>query len=116
MRSVTRSFILIMLLAVAGCGAAASSPPAHNAHHAKPVARTASLVISMRNVGQLGEVLTNNQGYALYMFAPDKRRKVTCVALCAALWPPVTLATGASFAPGHGIQPSLLGSDPNPDG
>src|SRR5579863_484168 len=116
MRSVTRSFILIMLLAVAGCGAAASSAPAHSGHHAKPVARTASLVISMRNVGRLGDVLTNSQGYALYMFAPDKRSKVTCTALCAALWPPVTLPAGASFTVSHGVRLSLLGSDSNPDG
>jgi predicted lipoprotein with Yx(FWY)xxD motif len=118
MRSVTRSLILVTLLAVAGCGSAASSPPAqsghHSSHHNAAPARSTSVVISVRGMGKMGEVLTSSQGYALYMFAPDKRNKVSCTGLCAAMWPPVIVPAGASFAAGHGVQASLLGSDPDP--
>ena len=39
-------------------------------------------------------MLVNSKGLTLYMFVPDKRKKVTCVSTCAAIWPPLKLAEG----------------------
>ena len=50
------------------------------------------------------------------MFVPDKQRHVTCIRTCAAIWPPVKLATGAKPVAAGRAKASLLGSDPNPAG
>ena len=76
----------------------------------------ASVKIGTRNVKGLGTILVNAKGLTLYMFVPDKQKKVTCVKSCAALWPPVKLASGAKAVGSGGVKASLLGSDPNPGG
>jgi predicted lipoprotein with Yx(FWY)xxD motif len=80
---------------------------------AKPIKK---VVISTRNVPGLGYVLVNGQGRTLYMFVPDKQKKVTCVGVCARVWPPVRLPVGAKPAATGRVKASLLGSDPNPAG
>jgi predicted lipoprotein with Yx(FWY)xxD motif len=80
---------------------------------AKPIKK---VVISTRNVPGLGYVLVNGQGRTLYMFVPDKEKKVTCVGVCAKVWPPVRLPVGAKAAAAGRVKASLLGSDPNPAG
>lgn len=74
------------------------------------------VVISTRSIPKLGTVLVNAKGRTLYMFVPDKQKKVTCVGGCAALWPPVKLAAGAKALAGGKAKAALLGSDPNPAG
>ena len=49
------------------------------------------------------------------MFPPDAERHVTCTGTCALTWPPLTVSSGRPKA-GAGVQQSLLGSDPNPNG
>jgi predicted lipoprotein with Yx(FWY)xxD motif len=61
-------------------------------------------------------VLVNSKGFTLYMFEPDKRKKVTCLHSCAVIWPPVKLAKGQKPAAAGKTKKSLLGSDPNPAG
>jgi predicted lipoprotein with Yx(FWY)xxD motif len=61
-------------------------------------------------------VLVNAQGKTLYVFKPDAAKKVTCTGSCAAVWPPVTLASGAKPAASGGVKASMLSSDPNPGG
>ena len=79
-------------------------------------AKMAAARISTRKLPRLGTVLVNSKGRTLYMFVPDKRKKVTCVRACAAVWPPAKLPAGAKpVAAGH-AKASLLGSDPNPAG
>jgi predicted lipoprotein with Yx(FWY)xxD motif len=78
--------------------------------------RAASVRISTRKLPKLGTVLVNSKGRTLYMFVPDKRKKVTCVRACAAIWPPVKLPRGAKPAASGQAKASLLGSDPNPTG
>jgi predicted lipoprotein with Yx(FWY)xxD motif len=81
------------------------------------VSRRATVVhISTRTVPKLGSVLVNARGRTLYMFVPDKRRKVTCVGTCAAVWPPVKLPPGAKEIASRGAKASLLGSDRDPAG
>ena len=72
--------------------------------------------ISTRKLPRLGTVLVNSKGRTLYMFVPDKRKKVTCVRACAAVWPPVKLPAGAKAVAAGQAKASLLGRDPNPAG
>ncbi len=53
----------------------------------------------------------NSSGRTLYMFVPDKRKKVTCFANCAKVWPPLKLATGEKIVAKGGVKTALLGSD-----
>lgn len=74
------------------------------------------VVITTRKVPKLGVVLVDGKGRTLYMFVPDRRKRVTCVGNCAAIWPPVKLPAGAkAVAKGH-VKASLLGSDRDPAG
>ena len=58
----------------------------------------------------------NAEGHTLYTFAPDQHSKVTCVSSCAAVWPPLKLASGETAAGSPQLKASLLGSDPDPEG
>lgn len=101
------AFLTVLGAALAGCatpagtsGGAASRPP----------------VIMARRLPVVGTVLVNSRGYALYMFVPDARHKVTCTGGCASAWPPVTLPGGTVPKAGPGVRAALLGSDPDPSG
>ena len=75
-----------------------------------------TVVVSTRAVPKLGTVLVDSRGRTLYMFVPDKRRRVTCVKVCAAVWPPLKVPKGAKPVAKGKAKASLLGSDPNPAG
>ena len=75
-----------------------------------------SVTISTGKVRGLGTVLVDSKGRTLYMFVPDKQKRVTCVKSCAAAWPPVKLAKGEKIVAAKGVKQSLLGSDANPSG
>jgi predicted lipoprotein with Yx(FWY)xxD motif len=79
-----------------------------------PAAKAVSL--SVRTLPAVGAVLVNAEGRTLYTFAPDQHSKVTCVSSCAAVWPPLKLASGATAAGPPQLKASLLGSDPDPEG
>jgi predicted lipoprotein with Yx(FWY)xxD motif len=72
--------------------------------------------ISSGTIAGLGPVLVNAEGHTLYIFAPDKDKKVTCVSSCAAVWPPAALPSGQKPVAAGPVKQSLLGSDPNPAG
>lgn len=72
--------------------------------------------MTTRDVADLGTVLVDANGYALYMFPPDHQHEVTCTGACAGTWPPVLLTPGQQPAGGPGINPALLSSLPNPEG
>jgi predicted lipoprotein with Yx(FWY)xxD motif len=74
------------------------------------------VVISTRTLPRLGAVLVDGRGRTLYMFVPDKRKRVTCVKTCAAVWPPVRLPKGGKAVAKRQAKESLLGSDSNPAG
>jgi predicted lipoprotein with Yx(FWY)xxD motif len=78
-----------------------------------PAAKSISLAV--RTLPNVGAVLANSEGHTLYTFAPDQHSKVTCVSSCAAVWPPLKLASGET-ATGSQLKASLLGSDPDPEG
>jgi len=74
------------------------------------------ITVNAAPVGTLGPVLVTNKGFALYMFAPDAARRVTCTGDCATSWPPLQVRAGESVAAGPGVRPGLLGTAPNPGG
>ena len=99
-----------VMVGFAATGTSASGPMTSLAK------RTLSVRISTRKLPKLGTVLVNSKGRTLYMFVPDKRKKVTCVRACAAIWPPVKLPKGAKPVASGQAKSSLLGSDRNPTG
>jgi predicted lipoprotein with Yx(FWY)xxD motif len=101
---------LLVALAVAVAIVAAGSGVAAMRHVAKGAA------VQTRKVKGLGKVLVNSRGLTLYMFVPDKRKKVTCKGTCAAVWPPLKLKAGQKPTAGGAAKKSLLGSDKNPSG
>jgi len=70
------------------------SAPAAAASSASPGA--APLAVLKTEPTSLGMVLTNAQGFTVYLFAPDTRTTSKCYGSCAAYWPPVTGTAAAS--------------------
>jgi predicted lipoprotein with Yx(FWY)xxD motif len=106
-------------LIAAACGSSGTSastsggtPPAAGKAPAAP----AKVTINAKQIGKLGNILVTSTGLVLYMFVPDKDKKVTCVSLCAATWPPVFVASGGTVTAGAGVQQSMIGTDPDPAG
>jgi predicted lipoprotein with Yx(FWY)xxD motif len=94
---------------VVGASSAKSSVSA--ARHA---ART--FTVKTARVKGLGTILVNNKGFTLYMFVPDKQKRVTCKGACAAIWPPLKVKAGQKLTAGGLARRRLLGSDKNPSG
>jgi predicted lipoprotein with Yx(FWY)xxD motif len=108
---------VVALAGLALAGATVASATGQAVKQTKQaVKQTKKVVISTTKLPGLGYVLVNAQGRTLYMFVPDKRKKVTCVRVCAAVWPPVKLPAGAKPVAAGPAKQSLLGSDPNPAG
>ena len=103
---------LIVLLAASAVAVAASV----GVPSAASVGTTTKVVVKTRNIPKLGTLLVNGKGLTLYMFVPDKQKKVTCVGTCAKVWPPLKLPKGVKPAAAGKAKASLLGSDPDPSG
>jgi predicted lipoprotein with Yx(FWY)xxD motif len=111
-RLVLVSAAVVML--ACGCGAASAGAPAPGGTPAPGSSHT--LTVLARSLSGVGTVLVTSQGYALYVFAPDNHRVVTCTGACAGTWPPLMLPQGSALAAGAGVKSALLGSDPDPAG
>jgi predicted lipoprotein with Yx(FWY)xxD motif len=74
------SVVALVLLAVALAGAGSPGAPA-SAGGSGPVLKAA-------DVGGV-RLLTNSQGFTLYLFVPDTATSSKCYGSCAAYWPPV---------------------------
>jgi predicted lipoprotein with Yx(FWY)xxD motif len=72
---------------------------------------TKTPTVTTRKVGKLGVILVNGKGMTLYMFVPDKQKKVTCKGSCAVIWPPLKLKVGQKPTAGGAAKKSLLGMD-----
>ena len=106
---VATAAVIIMVL-FAATGTSASGPMTRLAK------RALSVQVSTKKLPKLGTVLVTSKGRTLYMFVPDKRKKVTCVHACAAIWPPLKLPKGAKPIASGQAKSSLLGSDRDPTG
>jgi predicted lipoprotein with Yx(FWY)xxD motif len=107
---------LVLVLLGAGATALLIAVGASATGRAKTSPTRKLVVISTRKLHKLGTVLVDGKGRTLYMFVPDKRKKVTCVGTCAAIWPPVKLPRGAKAVARGKAKASLLGSDRDPAG
>jgi predicted lipoprotein with Yx(FWY)xxD motif len=85
------------VVTAAGCGSAASGAPKYE--------------LQARAIPGLGRVVTDGQGFTLYMYAPDHRGVSRCYGLCASQWPPLVLPRGVTRPrAGPGIRVALLGT------
>jgi predicted lipoprotein with Yx(FWY)xxD motif len=78
-------------LSVAACGSSSSSssgPASAPSSAASGSALSASALKTTTIDG--ATVLTNTQGFTLYMFAPDTGTASKCNGSCAQIWPPIT--------------------------
>ena len=112
---------LVMLLApavalfAAACGSSSTSStkssastPAASSTSSTPAA--GAVQISTGTLPGLGTVLVNAKGHTLYVFAPDKATKVTCVGACAAIWPPLALCPARNRSCRGRRSPRLRGA------
>src|SRR6185437_1782068 len=91
---------VVLALAATAVALAADHASKHGASTVK---------ISTRSVAGLGTIIVDGRGRTLYMFAPDKRKSVTCHSVCAKIWPPVFLPSGAKLVAAGGAKQALLG-------
>jgi predicted lipoprotein with Yx(FWY)xxD motif len=101
------------VLLAAGC---ASAPAGGRPASGTRAPGSRAVTVMARRLPDDGTVLVTSKSYALYMFAPDKRRAMTCTGACAATWPPLRLPPGSRLVAGTGVKRALLGSDPDPSG
>ena len=109
-----RKVVLTTVLAAAATTLAVTVPFASGAAH--KAGKSDPVLVKTRSVPGLGTILVDSKGRTLYMFVPDKQKKVTCVGNCARIWPPLMLKSGAKAAAAGGVKQSLLGSDKDPAG
>jgi predicted lipoprotein with Yx(FWY)xxD motif len=117
------------LLILAACGSAtpgtgsSNSPTATAAPTATPTpvatptptpVPAAGTTLSLRSVGNLGQILVGANGKTVYVFLADTGTTSTCNGSCAQNWPPVT-TTGTPQASG-GVSQALLGTTKRADG
>lgn len=73
-----------------------------------------AIVVRVREVPDVGAVLTGPNGRTLYLFDRDRAGQSTCFGGCADDWPPLT--TTAAPVAGEAVNPGLLGTSKRPDG
>jgi predicted lipoprotein with Yx(FWY)xxD motif len=66
--------------------------------------------VTTRKVGKLGVILVNGAGRTLYMFVPDKQKRVACKGTCAVIWPYLKVKAGQKPTAGGAAKKSLLGT------
>lgn len=73
--------------------------------------------VRARAIAGLGKVITDGQGFTLYMYVPDHRGASRCGGLCARQWPPLVLPRGVTRPrAGPGVRAALLGTVRRGDG
>lgn len=106
-RTGVRIAVIAAIAAAAAVAAAVwSGSGAASARHL-----TKAPTVTTRKVGRLGVILVNSKGRTLYMFVPDKRKRVTCKGSCAVIWPPLKIKAGRKPTAGGKAKKSLLGVD-----
>ena len=124
-----RSTVLVLTVALAGCGsdstsedeaartAAEPAPAKTEAAKPKPAkpkpAKPTGTEIKIAD-SQFGPILFDRRGQAIYLFDKEKSARADCYDACAAAWPPV-LTKGDPQA-GKGIRQRLLGTTKREDG
>ena len=110
-----------VLLLVSACSSsgASTAPSAPAAASTAPSGAAASgggetYTVAVAN-GTVGAYLTGEDGKTLYVFTPDSANKTTCTDTCAQTWPPFTIESNDTLAPGSGVTGALT-TFARPDG
>lgn len=114
-RVIAVALLTALGLVAAGCGGSSMSSSAPRNGVAGAQHTTSSVAVKTRKIKGLGTVLVNAKGHTLYVFAKDKRSKVTCTGSCAQFWPPLKWKSGKLKAGGAATS-RLLGLDMDPAG
>jgi len=77
---------------------AAAAPAPAAAAPAPAAADPAAPVVSLAQVGNLGEVMVGANGHTLYAFTDDPEKQTTCFDACATAWPPLTVQDGFTIS------------------
>lgn len=93
---------VVALIGMSGCGSS----------HSAVTSISPTVGVDSTSFPQLHTTaLVDQQGYALYVFAPDERRAVTCTGTCLLTWPPLTVGAGQRPEVGAGVDAKLIGYD-----
>ena len=118
--------ILALMLIAAACGGddaddvtqvtdtpetAATEAPVAETATTSPPAEVAGDVVTVSTTSA-GEIVTDGEGNALYLFLPDAQGASVCYEDCAAAWPPLVVDVTA----GDGVDGALLGTVARDDG
>jgi predicted lipoprotein with Yx(FWY)xxD motif len=101
-RTVGLAVAVAACIAVVGCGGGSGGAGASGAPRYEVLARA---------IPGLGKVITDGQGFTLYMYVPDHRGVSRCAGVCARRWPPLVLPRGVTRPrAGPGVRAALLGT------
>ncbi|MGN6168712.1 MAG: COG4315 family predicted lipoprotein [Solirubrobacteraceae bacterium] len=120
-KSMLTALVPIVALLAAACGSSSHTTTTHansptSTGSTSNSSASGGVTITTKTIKPYGPVLVASNGHTLYVFAPDKAKKVTCVGACATIWPPAKLASGTKASASGQVKSSLLGSDPDPSG
>lgn len=105
--------VVAVTAALAGCGGHSGGSPGPGPQRA---GSAGSVHLGTRTIGKLGPVLVDGKGDTVYVFAPDKRKAVTCGSTCLSVWPPVVVPDGQQPVATGGVRSSLLSTVTAPNG
>jgi len=113
--AVVAAGLVVLAVAIAGCGGGSGGGGAYGASSSSTTAPSSGGGSSVKLAStELGKVLVDARGRALYLFEADKGPMSTCGGACASVWPPLTI-TGHPTA-GPGVTASKLGTTKHSDG
>lgn len=103
--------VAIVALIAAGCGGSSSSSGSASAGSGSSGKPT---TVSSTETPELGSVLVDAKGFAVYTFGKDQGTTSSCYGACEEAWPPVTV-NGAPTV-GEGASSSEVGTTKRKDG
>jgi predicted lipoprotein with Yx(FWY)xxD motif len=119
---------LVAVLAIAGCGSSGDGSSSGGgayggnaggstetaAAKSPPGAESGAAVLTVASAPEVGPILVDAKGFAVYDFHKDKGTTSSCYGGCAGVWPPV-LTEGDPTA-GEGASAGKLGTTKRKDG
>jgi predicted lipoprotein with Yx(FWY)xxD motif len=118
MRSAGTYLLLVVVLALAGCGADNGSAGADQGSAGPEEGSVGKSARKHTRVvlrsSEFGRMLFDSRRQAMYIFQRDRRNKTNCYGECAKAWPPVF--TEGTPRAGKGVSSSLLGTIRRRDG
>ena len=106
--AITAAAVPLAALAISACGGGSATPRPPKTPSGRPA------TVGLESAGSLGKLLVDSRGRTLYLFRKDAGGTSSCLAACAAAWPPVR-AQGMPLA-GTGVSPAKLTTTARSDG